>query len=168
MINMSYTPSMTSDSTLFWIKLFQSVLLSCEMADMMTKNPALNGNKQPPLADPNKSKFVGFFFRTVQIVRHLDVILTVLYRIFLEAFLAKFLNICFEFLFNFLVSLNRYRVQPKYQYKNKYKTLSLKTLTNISPTSCFVIQMAFKMWRHSGEVTHVSLFVPNPTLSCKP
>jgi len=31
----------------------------------------------------------------------------VLYRMYLETFLAKFLNIFFEFLFNFLVSLNR-------------------------------------------------------------
>jgi hypothetical protein len=87
---------------------------------------------------------------------------------FIEAFIAKFLNVSFEFLFHFLVSLNRYRVQPKYQSKKKYEAPSLKTLTNTSHTSRFIIHVTFKMWRHSGEATYVSLSVPKPTLSCKP
>lgn len=110
----------------------------------MTKDPGLKGNKQFPVAYPYKFKFVGLFFRTIQSVRRLDVILTVLYRIFLEAFLANFLNICFELLFNFLVSLNHYRVQPKYQCKNKYEALSLKTLTDTSNTGHFVIHIHSK------------------------
>jgi len=58
MINMSYIPSTTLDSTRFWIKLIQTTLLSREMSDMVTKDPGLKGSKQSPVADPYKFKFV--------------------------------------------------------------------------------------------------------------